>query len=122
MTSIPSGAKHWELAWEFLKYMSSQSNGNGVRFIQECGDDISGNIAEATSEDAMKFPGRPEMIELFRIAESPSYLKSPISQQWDVEMRTMGEKILLKQQTIPEALAETQKIVQKALDEFWATA
>ncbi|MFH1084237.1 MAG: extracellular solute-binding protein [Chloroflexota bacterium] len=122
MTAIPSDAKHWELAWEFLKYMSSETNGNGVRFIQECGDDISGNIKESTSAEALKFPGRPKMMELFKDAKSPSYLKSPISQQWDVEMRTMGEKILLKKQTIPEALAETQKIVQKALNDFWATA
>jgi len=122
MTSIPAAAKHWEVAWEFLKYQSSETNGNGVRFIQECGDDISGNIKEATSEAAMKFPGRPKMIELFKNAKSPSYLKSPVALFWEDEMLRMQDNILLKKLTIPEALANAQKEVQKALDEFWATA
>jgi len=122
MVSIPTGAKHWELAWEFLKYMSSQEEGNGVRFIQECGDDISGNIAEAKSEAAMKFAGRPKMIALFEDAKTYSYLPSPISHQWDSEMYRMADKILLKEQTIPEALAFSEKEIQKALDDYWATA
>jgi len=122
MAAIPTDAKHWELAWEFLKYLSSQTNGNGVRFVQECGDDISGNIKESTSAEALKLPGRPKMMELFKQAKSPSYLKSPISQRWDTEMNTMAENILLKKKTIPQALKDTQAIVQKALDDFWATA
>jgi ABC-type glycerol-3-phosphate transport system substrate-binding protein len=122
MVSIPQKAKHWELAWEYLKYMDSQDYGNGAQFIQECGDDIAGNIAEATSEEAMQYPGRREIIELFKDADTPAYLKSPISIQWDDELNRMGERILLKEETIPEALATTQASVQKALDEFWATA
>ncbi len=122
MVSIPQKAKHWELGWEFLKYMSSQDYGNGVRFVQMCGDDISGNIKESTSADAMKYPGRPKMIELFKKANSPAYLKSPISYEWSDEMYRMQDRILLKEQTIPEALAASQKLIQKALDEFWASA
>jgi hypothetical protein len=37
-------------------------------------------------------------------------------------MNRMGERILLKEQTISEALASTEAAVQKALDEYWATA
>ncbi len=122
MVSIPSQAKHWELAWEFLKYMSSQDLGDGVRFIQECGDDISGNIAEAKSAEAMEFAGRPKMIALFEDAKTYSYLPSPISHQWNDEMYRMADKILLKEQTIPEALAFSQNEVQKFLDDYWATA
>lgn len=122
MVSIPLKAKHWELAWEFLKYMSSQDYGNGVRFVQMCGDDISGNIKEATSEEALKFPGRKKMIELFKVADTPSYLKSPVAYEWNDEMLRMGDRILLGEQTISEALATTQEIIQKALDTFWATA
>ena len=122
MVSIPQKAKHWELAWEFLKYMDSQDYGNGAQFIQEAADDIAGNIAEATNEKAMSYPGRKEIISLFMDADTPAYLKSPISQQWDDELNRMGERILLREQTIPEALASTQASVQKALDEFWATA
>jgi ABC-type glycerol-3-phosphate transport system substrate-binding protein len=122
MVSIPSKAAHWELAWEFLKYMSSQDEGDGVRFIQECGDDISGNIAEAKSAEAMEFAGRPKMIALFEDAKTYSYLPSPISHQWNDEMYRMADKILLKEQTIPEALAFSQNEVQKFLDDYWATA
>jgi len=121
MVAIPQQAKHWELAWEFLKYMDSQDYGNGAQFIQAAGDDIAGNIAEATSEEAMQYPGRREVIELFKEADSPSYLRSPISRQWDDELNRMGERILLKEETISEALTSTQDAVQKALDEFWAS-
>jgi len=121
MVAIPSDAKHWELAWEFLKYMDSQDYGNGAQFIQECGDDIAGNVAEATAAYAMDFPGRPKVIEMFKMAESYSYLPSPISYEWEDEMYRMADRILLREQTIPEALATSQKTIQKALDEFWAT-
>ena len=120
MVTIPSGAKHWELAWEWLKFLGGPE---GAALVQARTADISGRKETARDpEQVKKYVGRKPMVELFEKANALSYLKSPIVRQWDAEIRTMGDRILLKEVPIKQALAEAQNEVQKALDEFWATA
>jgi len=120
MVTIPSGSKHWELAWEWLKFLGGPE---GAALVQARTADISGRKQTARDPEVLKkYVGRGRMVELFEEANALSYVKSPIILQWDAEMNHMGDRILLKEVPIEQALAEAQNEMQKALDEFWATA
>jgi multiple sugar transport system substrate-binding protein len=120
MVVIPTGAKHWELAWEWLKFLGGEE---GQYLVQVRTSDIAGRRDSARDPRILEqHIYRKEMVELFEKANSLSYLKSPVSSQWNAEMTRLQDRVLLKEAPIPQLLAEAQNEVQKALDEFWATA
>ncbi len=120
MFAIPTGATHWELAWEWLKWMGGEE---GQYLVQARTADIAGRIDSALDPRILEqHIYRKEMVELFVEANAPSYLKSPIAAQWGPEMTRLQDRVLLKEAPIPQLLAEAQSEIQKALDEFWATA
>jgi ABC-type glycerol-3-phosphate transport system substrate-binding protein len=120
MVVIPAGAKHWELAWEWLKFLGGPE---GAGLVQVRTADISGRRDTARDPQVLsQHIYRKEMVELFEKANSLSYLKSPVSQQWNAEMTRLQDRTLLKEAPIAQLLAEAQNEVQKALDEYWATA
>ncbi len=119
MVSILKGAKNPDLAWEWLKFLGSPEGGY---LVQARTQDVSGNIKAANDPRIVeKNLGRKQILPLFEKANRLHYVKSPISQQFDDEMNRMGQKILLKQTSVKQALADAVRGVQKALDDFWAT-
>lgn len=119
MVTIPKGAQHADLAWEWLKFLGSPEGGY---LVQARTSDVSGNIAAANNPTIVKEKlGRAEVLPLFSKANRFSYLRSPISQQFDAEMNRMADKVLLKQSTVKQALAASEKAIQQALDDYWAT-
>ena len=120
MMVIPNGAKQWELAWEWLKFLGSEEGG---WLVQKRTGDISGRIDSAKDPKVLReHLKRKEMVDLFEKANRLHYVKSPISQQFDAEMNRMADRILLKELPVKEAVATAASEVQRALDEFWATA
>jgi len=120
MISIPTGAKHWELAWEWLKFLGGPV---GAGLVQKRTADISGRIETARDPQVLSAHlKRAEMIDLFESANALHYVMSPISRQFDDECQRMGERILLKEMTPSEAVSVAASELQRALDEYWATA
>jgi len=120
MMVIPQQAKHWELAWEWLKFLGSKEGG---WLVQKRTGDISGRIDSAKDPKVVQeHLGRGPMVELFEKANKLSYLKSPIGSQFNDEMTRMQEQILLEAMTVKEGVDSAAKAVQDALDEYWRTA
>ena len=120
MVVIPDGAKHWELAWEWLKFLGGPV---GAGLVQKRTADISGRIDTANDPEVLaQHLYRKEMVDLVGVTNALSYLKSPVSTEWNAQMVRMQDRILLQEAPIPELMAEAQNEVQKALDDFWATA
>ena len=119
MVSILKGAKNPDLAWEWLKFLGSEAGGY---LVQARTSDVSGNIKAANDPRILdKNLGRKQILPLFMKTNRFHYLASPISNQFDDEMTRMGQKILLKQVSVKQALIDSEKNVQKAFDDFWAS-
>jgi multiple sugar transport system substrate-binding protein len=119
MMVIPKDAEHWELAWEWLKFLGSEEGG---WLVQKRTGDISGRIESAKDPRVLsQHLKRAEIVELLEKANGVHYLPSPISAQFATAFGTMEDQILLDEVTIAQGIESAADEVQKALDEFWAT-
>jgi len=119
MVSIFKGAKHQDLAWEWLKFLGSEEGGY---LVQIRTTDVSGHRKAANDPRIVdKNLGRKQILPLFEKANAKAYLKSPIAQQFDTEMTRLGDRVLTKEMPIKQALTEAVKATQKALDDWWAS-
>ena len=115
---IPKGARHVDMAWEWLHFMGSEEGGY---LIQARTSDVAGNIAAATDPRILDNNiGRKQILPLLAKANRLVSIWSPVASQYDAEMTRMGDRILLKQMTPKQALDDAAKNVQKALDDYWA--
>jgi len=119
MVTIPKGAKSPDLAWEWLKFLGSDEGGY---LTQARTSDVSANIKAANDPRIVDAHlGRKQILPLYKDTHWQVYVKSPISIQFNDEMNRLSDRVLLKQMTVKQALTESDKAIQKALDDFWAT-
>jgi multiple sugar transport system substrate-binding protein len=117
--TIPTGAKHSDLAWEFLKFLGSEEGGY---LIQLRTSDVSDNIKAANDPRIVKeHLGRQQVLPLFAQADQLYYLKSPATQDFNTAMSQMGATVLQKKMSAQDALTQANQVVQAALDKYWAT-
>jgi ABC-type glycerol-3-phosphate transport system substrate-binding protein len=116
--SITRATKQAEAAWDYLKFVGSK---DGQVLVQKRTSDVAGHREAAhLPEIVNQNLGRKDILPLFERANALSYVPSPAGQAVEKVLGETQTKLLRREQSPKDALAEAAQLVQQQLDEYWA--
>ena len=118
MVGATRATKKADAAWDYLKFVGGK---DGQYLVQKRTSDVAGhreaaNLPEIVSQNL----GRKDVLPLFEKANALAYVPSPAGPALEQLLGETQTRLLRREQTPKDALAEAAQLAQQLLDEYWA--